>query len=54
MAISNSTRSVIQDALKLKEASIRRMQTSKPAYKEIFDRELADVAAAKVWVSEQK
>lgn len=54
MAVSASTKLVIQDALKLKEASVRRMQVAKPAYKEIFERELADIAAARVWISEQK
>lgn len=54
MAISTTTKSVILDALKLKEASVKRMQTSKPAYAEIFNKELADIAAARVFVTELK
>lgn len=54
MAISATTKSVLLDALKLKEASVKRMQTSKPAYAEIFNKELADIAAARVLVSDLK
>lgn len=47
---------IIVEGLNLKEASIKRAMNTKsnPAFKAIYEKEQADVNAARIWLTEQK
>lgn len=45
--ISKSVSETLLKGLQMYEASVKRMQTSKPQYKDIFARELVDIAEAR-------
>lgn len=52
--MNTTVKKALLEGLKMYEASIKRMQTAKPQFAEMFIAELTSVAEARAWVMAQK
>lgn len=53
LKLSNDMRLMFSGALSDKEKSVKRLQTARPQYSEIFQRELNLLADCRKWLAEQ-